>query len=99
MNEVLSRGDAEEAPVLPQEGGVKRYRPHHGVYHPKKNKVRVVFDCSVRMKGTYSDDHLLSGPDLTNNLVGVLCKLRRYSYAIICDVEKMFHQFTVHEND
>ena len=60
MNEVLSRGDAEEAPVLLQEGGVKQYIPHHGVYHPKKNKVRVVFDCSVRMKGTSSDDHLLS---------------------------------------
>jgi len=99
MNEVLSRGDAEEAPVLAQEEGVKWYIPHHGVYHPKKNKIRVEFDCSARFKGTSLNDHLLSGPDLTNNLVGVLCGFRRYPYAIFCDVEKMFHQFIEHEND
>lgn len=45
------------------------------------------------------NDHLLSGSDLTNNLVGVLCRFRRYPYAIICDMEKMFHQFIVHENE
>ena len=93
----MSRGDAEEAPVLAQEG-VKLYIPHHGVYHPKKNKIRVVFDCSARFKGTSLNDHLLSGPNLTNNLVGVLCRFRRYPYAIICDVEKMFHQFIVRED-
>ena len=98
MNEVLSRGDAEEAPVLAQEG-VNWYIPHHGVYHPKKNKIRIVFDCSAKFKEASLNDHLLSGPDLTNNLVGVLCRFRRYPYAIICDMEKMFHQFIVCEND
>ncbi|XP_078352316.1 uncharacterized protein LOC144637013 [Oculina patagonica] len=99
MNEVFSRGDAEEAPTLVQEEGVKWYIPHHGVYHPKKNKIRVVFDCSARFKGTSLNDHLLSGPDLTNNLTGVLCRFRRYPYAITCDVGKMFHQFMVCPND
>ncbi|XP_015772079.1 PREDICTED: uncharacterized protein LOC107350371 [Acropora digitifera] len=98
MNEVLRRGDAEEAPMLAQQG-VKWYIPHHGVYHSKKNKIRVVFDCSARFKGTSLNDHLLSGPDLTNSLVGVLCRFRKYPYAISCDVEKMFHQFIVREND
>ena len=92
----MSRGDAEEAPVLAQEGA-KWYIPHHGVYHPKKNKIRVFLDCSARFKGTSLNDHLLSGPDLTNNLVGVLCRFRRYPYAIISDVDKMFHQFIVRE--
>ena len=99
MNEVLSRGDAEEAPALAEEEGEKWYIPHHGVYHPKKNKIRVVFDCSARFKGTSLNDHLLSGPDLTNNLTGVLCRFRRYPYAVTCDVEKMFHQFTVCQDD
>ena len=76
MNEVLSRGDAEEAPSLAQEEGVKWCIPHHGVYHPKKNKIRVVFDWSARFKGNSLNDHLLSGPDLTNNLTGVLCRFR-----------------------
>ena len=95
MNEILSRGDAEEAPAVYQDKDVKWYIPHHGVYHPKKNKIRVVFDCSAKCKGTSLNDHLLSGPDLTNNLIGVLCRFRRYPYAITCDVEKMFHQFVV----
>ena len=66
MDEVLSRGDAEEAPILDEDEEVRWYIPHHGVYHPKKNKIRVVFDCSAKFKGTCLNDHLLSGPDLTN---------------------------------
>ena len=99
MNEILSRGDAEEAPALEQEEEVKWNIPHHGVYYPKKNKIRVVFDCSAKFKGTSLNDHLLSGPDLTNNLIGVLCRFRKYPYAITCDVDKMFHQFVVREED
>ena len=60
---------------------------------------RVVFDCSAKCKGTSLNDHLLSGPDLTNNLIGVLCRFRRYPDAITCDVEKMFHQFVVRKKD
>ena len=94
MNEVLSRGDAEEARTLDHEKDVKWYIPHHGVYRPKKNKIRVVFDCSVKFKGTSLNDHLLSGPDLTNNLIGVLCR-----FTITCGLEKMFHQFVVCKED
>ena len=88
MDEVLSRGDAEEAPPLIQDNGVKWYIPHHGVYH-----------CSVRFKGTSLNDHLLSRSDLTNNLKGALCRFRRYPCSVTCDVEKMFHQFVVSETD
>ena len=45
MNELFSRGDAEEAPALVQDDRVKCYMPHHDVYHPKKNRIRVAFDC------------------------------------------------------
>ena len=99
MNEVFSRGDAEEAPALAQDDRVKWCIPHHGFYHPKKNKIRVVFDCSARVKGTSLNDNLLSRPDPSNNLTGVLCRFRRYHYAVTCDVEKMFHQFVVSETD
>jgi len=59
----------------------------------------VVFDCSARYQGKCLNDHLLSGPDLTNNLFGVLCRFRRHPIAIICDVEAMFHQFHVNPGD
>ena len=77
---------------------IKWYIPHQGVYHPKK-KIRVVFDCSAKFKGTSLNEHLLSGPDLTNSLIGVLCRFRKHSHAVTCDVEKMFHQFIAREED
>ena len=39
--------------------------------------------------------HLLTGPDLTNGLVGVLCRFRRDPVAFMCDLKGMFHQFKV----
>ncbi|KAK3702243.1 hypothetical protein QZH41_016771 [Actinostola sp. cb2023] len=76
------------------------YVVHHGVYHPQKpDKIRVVFDCSAHYEGTSLNKNLLQGPDLTNNLLGVLCRFRKESVAIACDVEGMFHQFFVDEAD
>ena len=80
--------------------GRVNYVPHHGVYHPKKpGKIRVVFDCSARYAGTSLNQNLLPGPDLTNSLVGVLCRFRQEAIAFSCDVESMFHQFFVNEED
>lgn len=76
------------------------YVPHHGVYHPKKpGKIRVVFDCSPCYAGTSLNQHLLQGPDLMNSLVGVLCRFRQEAIAFSCDVESMFHQFFMNEED
>ena len=77
------------------DGGVN-YIPHHGVYHPKKpDKLRVVFDCSAKYKGQSLNDHLLQGPNLTNTLIGVLCRFRKEPIAFMCDIEAMFHQLKV----
>ena len=32
-------------------------------------------------------------------MIGVLCRFRKYSHAVTCDVKKMFHQFIVREED
>ena len=54
------------------------YLPHHPMFHPQKpNKVRVVFDCAARFRETSLNDQLLQGPDLTNNLTGVLLRFRQ----------------------
>ncbi|XP_068669879.1 uncharacterized protein [Montipora foliosa] len=74
------------------------YVPHHGVYHPAKpSPIRVVFDCSAVYKEVSLNKNLLQGPDLTNSLMGVLCRFRQETVALTCDVKGMFHQFFVNE--
>ncbi|KAJ8351224.1 hypothetical protein SKAU_G00227000 [Synaphobranchus kaupii] len=100
MDDIISRGDAERVPEEEINSSPAWYIPHHGVYHPQKpGKIRVVFDCSARFQETSLNDHLLTGPDLTNTLVGVLCRFRKGSVAVMCDVERMFHQFQVKRED
>ncbi|XP_028316746.1 uncharacterized protein LOC114471941 [Gouania willdenowi] len=96
MNDIITRGDAEKVPETELDNKPAWYIPHHGVYHPHKpGKIRVVFDCSARFQETSLNDQLLTGPDLTNTLVGVLCRFRKGPIAIMCDIERMFHQFHV----
>ena len=78
--------------------GKINYVPHHGIYHPKKlTQIRVVFDCSAMYKGTSINKNLLSGPDMTNSLTGVLRRFRQEWVAVTCDVKVMFHQFFVNK--
>ena len=97
MQEIISKGYAK--PSLDVTDVNSWYIPHHGVYHPKKpNKIRVVFDCSAEWKGTSLNKQLLSGPDLTNLLIGVLIRFRMEPIAVMADIEKMFYQVKVPEN-
>ena len=99
MQEIIDRGYCEKVTDGHQyRVGTKWFIPHHGVYHPKKlGKIRVVFDCSAKYRGISLNDTLLQGPDMTNDLLGVLCRFRKEPIAISCDIEKMFYQFYVNE--
>lgn len=37
------------------------------MYNNKKQKLRIVFDCSSKYQGAYLNDHLLQGQDLMNS--------------------------------
>ncbi|XP_078346784.1 uncharacterized protein LOC144632053 [Oculina patagonica] len=74
------------------------YLPHFGIYHPKKpDKIRVVFDSAAECNGISLNSLLLSGPDLTNGLLGVLLRFRQNPVAMVADIEQMFHSFKVKE--
>ena len=98
MQENIKNGFAEKVPKEEVSDINKRvwYIPHHGVYHKKKpGKIRVVFDCSALYHGFSLNQQLLQGPDLTNNLTGVLCRFRMERIAFMCDIKAMFHQVKV----
>ena len=97
MGRILENNHAEIAEPLPHEKE-RWYLPIFGVYHPKKpSKIRVVFDSSAKCEGVSLNDVLLTGPDLTNNLVSVLLKFRKEKIAVTADVEQMFFNFEVNE--
>ena len=96
METLINKGYAETAPMTDNVGATW-YIPHHGVVQP--NKLRVVFDGSAQYRNHSLNSHLLTGPDLTNKLTGVLCRFRLENIAFICDIQEMFHQFKVNEED
>ena len=99
IEDLLEKGYAKSAPATSLEGKTW-YLPHHAVFHPAKpGKVRVVFDCSAKYRGSSLNDRLLQGPDLTNSLVGVLTRFREEPVALMSDIEAMFHQVHVKPDD
>ena len=99
MQDVSTEGYAEIIPQdqLSHEEGKVWFLPHHGVYHPRKKTLRVVFDCASCFAGTSLNKQLLQGPDLTNTLLGVLTRFRQGPMALMTDIKGMFHQVRVAE--
>ena len=110
MENMINSGFAERVPSTEVEvcgeanpnhsQGKVWYILHHGMYHPKKpTKIRVVFDCSAEYQNESLNKDLLQGPDLTNNLVGVLCRFRKEHVALMSDIKGMFHQVRLTKRD
>ncbi|XP_075438936.1 uncharacterized protein LOC142481354 [Ascaphus truei] len=99
MQKIFHSGHAESAPPL-KEGEECWYLPSFGVYHPQKpGQIRVVFDSSAQHQGVSLNDVLLTGPDLTNSLLGVLIRFRKEPIAVTADIQQMFHCFLVREDN
>ncbi|XP_070535085.1 uncharacterized protein [Ptychodera flava] len=101
MEGIMDKGYAERVPQEELEGnpGKKVVSSHHGVYHPQKQKIWVVFDCGAEYKGTSLNRKLMEGPDLTSSLVGVLIRFREEQIALMSDIEAMFSQVGVSQEN
>ena len=101
MNNMFEKGHAEKVPDedLSRSDGKVSYIPHHGVYGQKPGKIRVVFDCSSAFQGVSLNDSLLQGPDLTTPLFDVLLRFRQEQVAFVGDVESMYYQVRVPQED
>ena len=66
--------------------------PHHGVTSVPGLVKSVQIDTCLHEK-------LLKGSDFLNKLFGILLRLQQELYAVISDIEQMYHQIKVAENN
>ena len=101
MKAVLDVGYEEPVPEKPTATKNKiGYIPHHPVVNSKKpEKVRIVYDCAALVGTKSLNDFLMKGPDLTNALIAVLFRFRKWLVPVIADVEVMFYQVRVSPSD
>ena len=97
IDKLLSDGYAEVVPSgeIPVPGSTW-FLPHHGVTsEAKPGKLRVVFDCAAQQAGVSLNNQCYQGPDQNNKLLHVLLRFRQFPFAIMADVEAMYHQVRV----
>jgi hypothetical protein len=94
MKKILNAGHVERVPLedTPKPGKAW-WLPAFPVRHPKKGKIRIVFDSSASYRGVSLNNELLSGPDQNTPLHTVLTRFREREVAFIADIEAMFHSF------
>ncbi|XP_068675679.1 uncharacterized protein [Montipora foliosa] len=73
--------------------GPVHYISHHEALKPdsKSTPVRIVFNSSANYMGHVLNDYWAKGPDLLNNLLGVLIRFRENEVAFMGDIRKMYH--------
>ena len=81
--------------------GPVHYVAHHAVLRPEKisTPVRIVFNSSASFNGHALNDYWFKGPDLLNNLFGVVLRFRENSVAVCGDITKMYHMVAIHPVD
>ena len=96
-NDLLEKNYTRGCNEIP--AGKTWYIRHLAVYHPSKlGKTCVVFDCNAEYEGTSINKELLIGPDPTNQIVSILIQFREEKVAVMADVELMYNQVRVLEN-
>ena len=81
--------------------GPVHYISHHAVLRPEKKSapVCIVFNSSSVYQGNRLNDYWKKGPDLLNNLFGVVLRFREKEVAVSGDISKMYHRVLIPERD
>lgn len=74
------------------------YLPHHAIIKPSSSstKLRVVFDASAKDSNCKSLNQTFHvGPTIQQDLLSILLRWRKHTFAVTSDVEKMYRQFQI----
>ncbi|XP_033220888.1 uncharacterized protein LOC117175287 [Belonocnema kinseyi] len=78
------------------------YLPHHAVVKTCSltTKTRVVFDGSAKTTtGISLNDSLMVGPTIQEDLFSIITRFRTFQYALTADIEQMYRQVVISEED
>lgn len=103
IQDMLDRGVSEKLSkeeVLNYKGPTF-YLPHHEVYKADSTStpVRIVFDAAASYQGVSLNDLLAKGPDVINNLVGILLRFREEEIDMVGDIKKMYNTVKLSKDD
>ncbi|XP_033127836.1 uncharacterized protein LOC117125439 [Anneissia japonica] len=81
--------------------GPVHYIPHHAVVRPERasTPIRIVFNSSSVCEGSSLNNHWCKGPDLLQNLMGVIMRFKEFKVAIAEDISKMFYRVRIPLSD
>ncbi|GFT18017.1 DUF1758 domain-containing protein [Trichonephila clavipes] len=102
MNEYLALGHMREISQKRDDETPNCYIPYHMVTNEKSTttKCRVVFNASSKSKnGKSLNDVLMTGPKLQTEIFNHLIKFRSYRVAFAADIERMYRQILISDED
>lgn len=81
--------------------GPIHYIAHHEVWKPESESTpcRIVYNISLNYKGHVLNEYYAKGPDVLNNMMGVLLRFREELFAMVGDISKMFHSIKLTTRD
>lgn len=86
---------------IEQHEGPVFYLPHHAVIRKESlsTPLRIVFNSSIVFRGHCLNEYWAKGPDLFNDLFGILLRFRENRSALVGDISKMYHRIRISESD
>ena len=95
IDDMIERGVARKLTKeeLDEYTGPVHYLSHHKVMKPESTSTPcwIVFNSSAKCNGHSVNDYWKKGPDLINNLLGIMIRLREGQVAFAGDIRKMYH--------
>ena len=102
IDDMIQRGVARKL----SKDEVDRYSGpvHYICYHmvssdSASTPYRLVFNSSAKFHGHVLNEYWAKGPDMINNLLGVLLRFRENPVAVAGDIKKMYHTVKIEEID